>query len=265
MNINKAVIAVIGAVLSTVVFAGGMQDEPDTCWGNAGSCAGTPPSEPYPWLRVTALSLGAARTTNGETQTFYVKPTIKKTYYAADESTVLFNGELFLGAQRAISPMFSAQVGLALAVDSNAHLSGNIWENADPNFSNYVYNYAINHAHLAIKGKLLADFGQNYQPYVSASIGAGVNNAHGFTITTKRYEEVPAPIFKDNMTLAFAYTLGLGVQTPISDHWQAGLGYEFASWGPSKLARGAGQTVNAGPEISNTYTNALLFLLSYTV
>lgn len=261
---KNAITAVLGIILSTGTFAGGMQDESDSCWGNAGSCQRTPQPDPVPWLRVTALSAGPGLTNNGATQTFYLKTGIQKTYYAVDEQTTLFNGEVFYGAQHAINEMFFGQVGVALLVASNAHLSGHIWEDADPDFNNYQYQYSVNHAHLALKGKLLAELEQFAQPYVSASLGVGANRSHDFTIAPIIYQEVPAPLFKDNTTMAFAYTVGLGAQTALNEHWQAGVGYELASWGESKLAAAHGQTMGIGLKLSNVYTNTLLVTLSYT-
>lgn len=260
---NKTAVGVLSVVLSTGVFAGGMQDEPDSCWGNAGACQGTPLPEPMTWRRVTALSLAPAWTSNGETQTFYLKPRIQKTYYAADEQSVLFDGELFYGTQHAINTMFIGQFGVALAVASNANLRGTIWEDANSQYSNYEYKYNINHAHLALKGKLLAEMGLVAQPYVSGSLGVGANQSHGFTITPIIYQEVPAPEFKDHTVMAFSYTLGFGAQTDLNEHWQIGIGYELTSWGNSQLAAAQGQQLHTGLELSNLYTNALQITLSY--
>ncbi len=263
MSIKKTAVIVFCVFVSSSVCAGGMQNEPDSCWGNVGSCREAPLPGPAPWFRVVALSAGPGWTNNGATQTLYLQSDIQKTYYAADQQTTMMGGEIFYGAQHAINSVFTGQVGAALAIASNVHLSGHIWEDADPNFSNYEYHYNVNHAHLALKGKLLADMNQFAQPYVSASLGVGANRSHDFTISPIIVEEVPAPAFQNHTTMAFSYTLGFGGQTAINDHWQIGLGYEWASWGKSQLDAAQGQTIGTGLQLANVYTNTLQFTLSY--
>ncbi|HAT8718368.1 TPA: porin family protein, partial [Legionella pneumophila] len=62
---------------------------------------------------------------------------------------------------------------------------------------------------------------------------------------------------------AFTYTLGAGVQKSISEHWQLGVGYEFADWGKSELGRASGQTLNEGLKLNHLYTNGVVLNLTY--
>ena len=48
---------------------------------------------------------------------------------------------------------------MAFVVTGAAKLSGDIWDDADPQFDNYTYQYQIKHSHFALKGKLLLDMG----------------------------------------------------------------------------------------------------------
>jgi len=61
------------------------------------------------------------------------------------------------------------------------------------------------------------------------------------------------PNFASNTTTAFTYTLGVGVERHLNQHWQVGMGYEFADWGHSKLDRAAGQTMGTGLSINHLY------------
>ena len=61
----------------------------------------------------------------------------QKTYAADNNSTVLADGELFLGVQRPINAKLDGQLGLAVATTSNANLSGSIWDDALPQFNNF--------------------------------------------------------------------------------------------------------------------------------
>jgi opacity protein-like surface antigen len=71
------------------------------------------------------------------------------------------------------------------------------------------------------------------------------------------------PNFVSNTTTTFTYTLGVGLERHLNQHWQAGIGYEFADWGNSQLIRASGQTLNNGLSFSHLYTNGLLFNLTY--
>ena len=155
------------------------------------------------------------------------------------------------------------QLGLAVAAISNAHLAGIVWEDADPQFDNFTYKYKIQLAHIAAKTKLLIDTCFFFIPWISASAGVGFNNAHHFVNTTTIFEAIASPDFVSNRTVASTYTFGAGVQKAVTEHWQVGLGYEFADWGRSTLGPALGQTMNAGLKLSHLYTNGLLLNLTY--
>jgi hypothetical protein len=212
---------------------------------------------------VATLSVGPAWESAGNTQAFYLAPNIEKTYAANRASHALADGDIFLGIQKSLREKLDVQIGLAVATTGNASLSGSIWDDADPQFNNYTYNYQVKHTHVAIKGKLLSDRGYPVTPWVSASLGVGFNQAHNFSDTPTISEAVVTPNFASNTTTVFTYTLGAGVQRDLSQHWQVGMGYEFADWGKSQLSRASGQTLNSGLSLSHLYTNALLFNLTY--
>ncbi len=77
------------------------------------------------------------------------------------------------------------------------------------------------------------------------------------------FEALPNSNFTNHTKTAFTYTLGAGVQKALNDHWQAGVGYEFADWGKSELGRALGQTMNSGLTLNHLYTNAVLLNLTY--
>jgi len=71
------------------------------------------------------------------------------------------------------------------------------------------------------------------------------NHAYSFNNTPTIFEALPNANFSSNTETAFTYTLGAGVQRVINQHWQVGIGYEFADWGKSKLSRAPVQTLKA--------------------
>lgn len=212
---------------------------------------------------VGAISAGPVWQSAGVQQTFFLAPEIEKTYTADKINRSLADVELFLGAQYGINSLIATQLGLAVGVTSDATLSGMIWDDADPLFDNYIYQYKIQHTHIAAKGKLLVDNGYWITPWISASIGVGFNNAHGFNNTPLIFEAVPNSNFIARTQTAFTYTAGAGLQKNLNEHWQVGVGYEFADWGKSKLGQADGQTFNTGLTLNHLYTNGFLFNLTY--
>lgn len=235
--------------------------------GSTSAIAGVLPEQPAPqsaWNYVIALSAGPVWTSSaGKTQTLTLSPGIEKTYNADNNSNTLGYGEIFFGAQTALYHELLGQLGLALAASSNATLKGEIWDDADSEFNNFTYKYKINHTHVAAKGKLLYDGGYWVIPWVSVSLGVGFNNAHGFSNTPTIFEALPNANFSSNTKTAFSYTLGAGIQKPITDNWQLGVGYEFADWGKSQLGRAFEQTEGTGLKLNHLYTNGLLFNVTY--
>lgn len=85
-------------------------------------------SPPLPF--VATLSLGPVWESAGDTQTFYLTPSIEKTYAAQHVSHALLDGEVFLGLQRPLREKLEGQLGLAVATTSQAKLSGYVWDDA---------------------------------------------------------------------------------------------------------------------------------------
>ena len=69
---------------------------------------------------------------------FMYPPLFKKTYAANKSTQTLFDGELFLGIEKPLLFDLEGQLGLAVAATSNAKLSGDIWDDADPH-STHAY------------------------------------------------------------------------------------------------------------------------------
>lgn len=241
--------AIITTLLSVQTFA-----------GNMGSV------EPVRnWSWVGTLSAGPLWARAGETQTFYLAPELEKTYAAERSANALASGEIFVGLEKTLSPLWHGQLGLAVATTGNAKLQGEIWDDADPAFNNYRYHYRIRNTRIAVKGKILVDKGYWLIPWVSSSIGVGFNRAHSFDNVPLIFEAVQNSNFTSNTKTAFSYTLGAGVQKALSEHCQIGIGYEFSDWGKNALGRAAGQTLGGGLTLNHLYTNGVLANLTYIV
>ncbi|HBD7044715.1 TPA: porin family protein [Legionella pneumophila] len=227
----------------------------------AGTMGPVVPSKDWTW--VGSVSAGPVWARGGETQTFFLVPEIEKSYRARKSTNALASGELFVGIQKTWSSQWLGQLGLAAATTGNAKLQGVIWDDADPEFNNHSYQYKIRNSRIAVKGKLLLDKGYWLMPWVSASLGVGFNRAHEYSNAPLIFEALPNPNFADHTKTAFTYTLGAGVQKAFNDHWQVGIGYEFADWGKSELGRADTQTMNSGLALNHLYTNGVLLNLTY--
>ena len=194
MTKNKVVIACIVNFVTVSAFAGTIGPI-DTI-------------SDLPW--VVSLSAGPAWANAGSTQTFNLTPNTQKTYAAHDATNTLFAGELFVGLQRSLMPQLQGQFGLAIAKTGDAQLQGNVWDDADPAFSNYNYEYYVQTTRIAAKGKLLLDKGYWMTPWISASLGVGLNRAHGFDNTPLIPQAGTINNFSGNTQASFSYTLGIG-------------------------------------------------------
>lgn len=227
----------------------------------ANSFAGEALAAPTSWL--ATFSFGYGWEDAGETQTFFLAPNIEKTYFADSNSHRVANGEIFIAYQQALQTTLDAQLGLALALSHRAYLTGQIWDDAQIEFNNDTYHYKINHLHLALKGKVLANRNWFVTPWVSGSLGLAYNRSHAFDNSPLVDEVVNTPCFSDKTKRTFTYTLGAGVQKGLNQHWQMGIGYEFSDWGKSQLNRAPEQTLNGGLSLSHLYVHALLLNLTY--
>lgn len=239
--------ALLTSFLTGTVFAGAMG----------------PVSQFSNWSWVSTLSVGPVWDQAGKTQSFYLTPEIEKTYAAHQSTNTLANGEFFIGVQKKLSTTMQIQLGIDVAATSDASLSGLIWDDTDPRFANHSYQYKIQHSHVAVKSKILMDKGYWLTPWISSSLGVGFNSAHAFQNTPLIYEAIVNPNFASHTQTSFTYTLGAGVQRALNQHWQVGVGYEFADWGKSQLGRAAEQTLNNGIGLNHLYTNGILFNLTY--
>ena len=201
----------------------------------------------------------------GKNQIIAVEPDLVKGFMARPKNDALGNLEVFLGKQQGFADGYFGQLGLAAGYAGDANLAGVIYEDANPAFSNYRYNYKINHSYVSVKGKLIKDFGYVIMPYISGSMGVGFNDSYKFKITPVIYPEIPAPPFRSTAETTFTYQLGIGAQIPAGEHWAAGIGYEFADWGKSYLGPAIGQTTNNGLSLRHLYTHQLMFSVSYLI
>lgn len=212
---------------------------------------------------VGALSGGTIWAQKANQETFYLTPAIEKTYSPQKSSQGVFNGEVFLGLQKTLTQTLQGQLGIAAGGTGATKINGEIWTDADPEFNNHSYSYKIQHTQVSIKGKLLTELSHGLFPWVSGSVGVGINKASSFDNSSLICGELPNPNYTSKTTNSLTYTLGAGLQKALNKHVQVGIGYEFADWGKSQLGKAPEQTLNKGLSLNHMYTNGLLFNLTY--
>jgi opacity protein-like surface antigen len=203
------------------------------------------------------------RSGSSKSQTLLLTPSIQRTYAADKRNRSLQSGEIYFGLQKTVFGQLQGQIGLAVALTNNTKFSGEIWDDNAPQFNNYSYSYDVQHAHMALKGKILADLGYTVIPWISGSFGVGINKSHNYLTQSLLFEAVNQPGFSTHLTPAFTYALGAGIQRIYNKNWQIGFGYEFADWGRNQLGQTYGQTIQNFLALQHLYTHNLLLNISY--
>lgn len=196
-------------------------------------------------------------------QTFYLTPTILKSYVPTQDKTPLYSTHITLAKEKSLAATYLTQLGIDYQISQNAKPSGRILDDANPSFDNYTYNYQISHQAFSLKGKLIHQSAFDIATWALASFGIAVNKAHRFNNTPLLAEGVANNNFASNTTTSITYTLATGIQKSINQSWQFAIGYEFSDWGKSSLNRADGQTLNQGLSLSHLYTHNVLAELSY--
>lgn len=208
----------------------------------------------------TTLGLTQSIDTN---QTFYLTPTILKSYVPTQDKTSLYSAHITLAKEKSLTATYLTQLGIDYQISSNAKPSGKILDDANPNFDNYAYNYQISHQAFSLKGRLIHNGSFDTATWAAASFGVAVNTAHRFNNTPLLAEGVANNNFASNTSSGITYTLATGIQKSINQSWQFAIGYEFSDWGKSSLNAADGQTLNQGLNLSHLYTHNVLAELSY--
>jgi opacity protein-like surface antigen len=203
---------------------------------------------------------------SNRSQTLALQPDVENTYTADNNTSAFPSGEIFIGLSKAFAayqqPLLG-QLGISVVYAGSAKLSGDILDDSNANFDNSNFNYKVTHTHVALQGRLISNANWLLEPYISGGVGASFNRSYAFSIQPTNPSEVAAPPFNSNSTTSFVYTLGIGLQKSLTTNLQVALGYEFADWGKTQLARADGQTLNQGLTLNNLYVNQLQLSLFY--
>ncbi len=188
----------------------------------------------------------------------------QNSYVGGSHSDTDFDSGLFLGGEALLLQNWSGQIGLSYFQNSPFVESGTVYQFSDPAFNNLNYQYQIISRRISIDAKLLYAFCQIWHPYLAVSLGEAFNKAYNYTETPASTADVSlTPPFGNHTTNAFSYSLGLGIDLDITNHWRLGLGYRFVDLGSASL--GVTPSQIGTHTISNTpiYVNEVLLRISF--
>lgn len=218
---------------------------------------------PINWSPIITLSGGAAWATAGLNQYLYTYTYPVYSYLSYyPQSSSMATGEILFGLQTQVYPTIIGELGLGVAGATDGSVEG--YEQIVNTTDSYPYQYQVNHARVELKGRIISNYYDLVQPYVSGSLGVGFNHAHDFRALFTSPTVVPPQWYANYTAVAFAYTVGAGLQTNINKNWQIGVGYQFADLGKSFLNYYSnGQVTAKGPKLAHFYTNEVVANLSY--
>lgn len=112
-------------------------------------------------------------------------------------------------------------------------------------YTNYTYDYilqtqqALAVAKFFTSVELLTIPSHIFYPYVSVGLGVAFNHSSQYNTAPQGTEcaNLP-PVFGNNMNVNLSYSVGLGVDTNITQHIRVGLGYQFSHFGRASLHSG---------------------------
>ena len=214
------------------------------------------------------ISGGPAWASTPKDQTLTLQPVVQNKYVANNPTSALGSGAIFLAVQAPFYKTLEGAVGVAFTGSGTAKLSGQVWQDADPNFSNFTYNYKVDQFRIAFKARVVdtePKFLKMVKPYLSGEVGGGANRSRGYATTRTIDTAVLQPPFVDNTVTALTYAFGVGLQGEVRPHVQVAVGYEFADWGKNNLGLANGQTTQNRLGSNNLYVNELQFSILYTV
>ncbi|MCX7118259.1 MAG: outer membrane beta-barrel protein [Legionellales bacterium] len=229
----------------------------------------TPPARFRP---VVTLTGGAAWINTTQSQTFSGTDGELFAYHRNNSNHTTGLVGAFLGIEHPLqNPNFLVQAGLEYTYFGGANVGGLNSVGIEPNTSTlYQYNYHIQTQQALVVAKLLTTMHDVFHPYVSVGLGGAFHQASSFaTSSTETGSLNLTPNYENRSQSAFSYSVGLGLDTNISERVRLGFGYRFSGFGEASLGKGQIELnqyafpVPFGLNTSPLYANQFIAQLSY--
>lgn len=180
----------------------------------------------------------------------------------------------FVGIEHAL-PWHSTfyQLGVEYLYYASQNLTGTQIVGVQPSTSSvFSDQFRVQTQQLAGSLRLLSTVNSRYHPYFSLSLGGAWNNLSQYAITNFDSNGINLPaILGDRTRSSFSYSLGLGIDTDISERLRLALGYRFSDFGQASFGPGVvtinnyTATVPFSVSTNHVQANAFFAQLAYLV
>ncbi|STX27678.1 Opacity protein and related surface antigens [Legionella beliardensis] len=133
-----------------------------------------------------------------------------------------------------------------------------------PEFENYHYNWEVSNEIISLFAKINLFQYSRFSPYVDGAIGAAWN--HGMNYREIAFAHITpriSPAFGSQTTTRFAYSLGAGLDFPLSKQLVTSLSYEFQKLNDVYSNYGQSTWSQEKLKLKDYQVNALFLTLSY--
>lgn len=188
--------------------------------------------------------------------------------YSPSDTTVSSNiFGVFIGGEYASDSIYATQLGIGYYQTGSFNVNGTVTQGVDPGSSDtYNYSYSFKSQEVLLEGKLLMAMGEdkNYHPYFAFGLGESYNQTGSYSVNYPPFLTF-SPIFSNNSTASFAYTLGVGIDVDLTTNWRGGVGYRYANLGNSNFGAATldTTTINASLQQENVYVSEVVAQLTY--
>jgi opacity protein-like surface antigen len=181
-------------------------------------------------------------------------------------------GGVFLGVQSPVlSSAYSIQSGIEYIQYVNSSVNSTSTSGIEPATSTlYDYHYRIQARQLLLMTKFIANIYKMFSPYICVGVGTAFNSMGQFNVATAETGSINlTPTFNSNTHSTFSYSVGIGVDAPISEHVLFGLSYRFSDLGKAVLGDGTIKfnnyqfSVPFTLNVAHVYSNQIVAQLSY--
>lgn len=159
----------------------------------------------------------------------------------------------------------AVSVGMNYKYISPIKVDGQIEEFSDPEFTNYNYNYQLDHEMLSLFTKLNIYRFNRFSPYVLFGIGSSWNRSsdyHEIAMADVDPAREP-PQFGDKTDRQFAYDIGLGIDFMINENLSLSLAYDYLNFSSNETGFGKEEFFEDKKLQNRSHANSLSINLRY--
>lgn len=211
-----------------------------------------------------APEIGLSFARVGQSQLWNLDPIIKRRFidnnYNSDATTL----GLGLGYGLLINKdkNILLQLGVGFYNSSNYTSRGHIWDDDNPNFEDFSYQYNFSSTRLMFEPRIMFRTDSLLSPFVSGGIGWARNRASNYQEIVLNDNELPERLFASDHKENFAWELGAGIAYKITENLSMNFAYKFVNLGEGHLGGFVDQTTTDRIKTGTVKTND--FTLSWT-